>query len=91
VLQNGCQQHDVVLLISIKALSFLDRSDLHRKLGVGRSKHGGHLDAGDGPPFLSCPKEKFASAAAQLEQTSFASQQGRCFSCKRTAGLNFFV
>jgi len=72
VLQDGCQKHDIVLLISFETSSLLDRCQLNGKVGIGRSESGGHLYSRDVPPFLPRPDEEFASAATELKQTSFA-------------------
>jgi len=64
VFQYGCQQHHVVLLMSIEASSFLDWGHLDPKLRVGRSESRGHLDSRDVPSFLPRSEEEFAPAAA---------------------------
>jgi hypothetical protein len=85
MLQDGCQQHDVVLLLSVEAPSFLDRGDLHRELGVGRGEGRGHLYSCHVPPLVPRPEQELASAAPELEQASFASQENARFARELTA------
>lgn len=85
VLQDSCQQHHVVLGMSIEASSFLDWGYLHPKLRVGRSESRSHLYTCDIPSFLPCAEKELAPTTTELEHPSLASQSFRRFPCKGAA------
>lgn len=91
VLEDGCEQHHIVLGVSIEASSFLDWGHLYPKPRVGRCESRGHLYASNIPSFLLRTEEELASAATELKHAARASESFGCFSCKSTAGLDFLV